>query len=170
MALLQVEPGLFIWTWIAFLTVFILLRIFAWKPILNGLNARASKIQSDIEEAEKTKEEAKKNVVAQREQMEQVKKEASSIIENARHEALTLKEKMISEANEQIAKNKIKLLSEIENAQIQAVEEVRKEATDLACNIAEVILKRTFTEKDNEALINDFIAKAGEKYHENNKH
>lgn len=167
MALLQVEPGLFIWTWIAFLTVFILLRIFAWKHILSGLNARAEKIQSDIEEAEKTKEEAKKNVVAQREQMDQVKKEASSIIENARHEAQNLKEKMIVEANDQIVKNKLKLLSDIENAQIKAVEDVRKEATELACNIAEIILKRTFTEKDNEALISDFIAKAGDKYHQN---
>ncbi len=167
MALLQVEPGLFIWTWIAFLTVFVLLRIFAWKHILSGLNARSDKIQSDIEDAEKTKEEAKRNVVAQREQMEQVKQEASSIIENARHEAQTLKEKMISEANDQIAKNKVKLLSEIENAQQKAVEDVRKEATELACGIAEVILKRTFTEKDNEALIHDFIAKAGDKYHQN---
>lgn len=165
MALLRVEPGLFIWTWIAFLTVFILLRIFAWKHIMSGLNARADKIQNDIEEAERTKEEAKKTVVAQREQMENVKKEASVIIENAKTEALNIKEKIIAEANQQIAINKVKLLDEIEHAQIKATEDVRKEATSLACNMAEVILKRTFTEKDHEVLINDFIAKAGEKYH-----
>ncbi len=164
MALLQVEPGLFIWTWITFITVFIILRLFAWKHILKGLNARADKIQNDIEEAEKTKEEAKRNIVAQREQMEQVKKEASLIIESAKNEALGLKDKIVSEANEQITINKVKLLDEIEHAQSKAVEDVRKEATTLACTMAEVILKRTFTEKDHESLINDFIAKAAEKH------
>lgn len=164
MALLQVEPGLVIWTWITFLLVFLVLGLGTWKRILGGFKARADKIQSDIEEADKAKEEAKKSVVSQREQMEEVKREASSIIESARTEALSVKEKIIYEANEQIATNKVKVLSEIERAQKEALEDIRKEASSLACSMAEAILKRSFSEKDHEDLIKDFIAKAGEKH------
>ncbi|RYE14041.1 MAG: F0F1 ATP synthase subunit B, partial [Sphingobacteriales bacterium] len=44
MDLLTPELGLFVWTLIAFLVVFIILRKFAWKPILGMLNERETGI------------------------------------------------------------------------------------------------------------------------------
>ena len=51
MALLKIDPGIIIWTWITFLLVLAILGASTWKIILKGLNARADKIQEDLEEA-----------------------------------------------------------------------------------------------------------------------
>jgi F-type H+-transporting ATPase subunit b len=49
--LLDVNPGLLIWTIITFSIVVIILRKFAWNPIINALDERADKIHGDIEKA-----------------------------------------------------------------------------------------------------------------------
>lgn len=157
MALLRIDPGIVIWTWITFILVLIILGASTWKMILHGLNARADKIQEDLANAEKTREDAKKSLVAYRNQIDNAKQEASAIIENARVEATRLRDKIISEAQEQIEINKVKLLAEIERSEEEAMNNVRKQAVDIAVVMAETILKRNVNESDNDALIEEFI-------------
>lgn len=160
MALLKIDPGIIIWTWITFLLVLAVLGASTWKIILKGLNARADKIQEDLEEAEKTRENAKKSLAAYREQIDNAKAEASSIIENARIEANRVRDKIINNAREEAEANKNKILSEIDRSKEEAVSSVRKQAVDIAIVMAETILKRNINREDNQALINEFISKA----------
>ena len=157
MALLKIDPGIIIWTWITFLLVLAILGASTWKIILKGLNARADKIQEDLEEAEKTRENAKKSLAAYREQIDNAKAEASSIIENARIEANRVRDKIINNAREEAETNKNKILSEIDRSKEEAVNSVRKQAVDIAIVMAETILKRNINREDNQALINEFI-------------
>ena len=160
MALLKIDPGIIIWTWITFLLVLAVLGASTWKIILKGLNARADKIQEDLEEAEKTRENAKKSLAAYREQIDNAKAEASSIIENARIEANRVRDKIINNAREEAEANKNKILSEIDRSKEEAVSSVRKQAVDIAIVMAETILRRNINREDNQALINKFINKA----------
>ena len=160
MALLKIDPGIIIWTWITFLLVLAILGASTWKIILKGLNARADKIQEDLEEAEKTRENAKKSLAAYREQIDNAKAEASSIIENARIEANRVRDKIINNAREEAETNKNKILSEIDRSKEEAVNSVRKQAVDIAIVMAETILKRNINREDNQALINEFINNA----------
>ena len=162
MALLKIDPGIIIWTWITFLLVLAILGASTWKIILKGLNARADKIQEDLEEAEKTRENAKKSLAAYREQIDNAKAEASSIIENARIEANRVRDKIINNAREEAEANKNKILSEIDRSKEEAVNSVRKQAVDIAIVMAETILKRNINKEDNQALINEFIKNANE--------
>ena len=162
MALLKIDPGIIIWTWITFLLVLAILGASTWKIILKGLNARADKIQEDLEEAEKTRENAKKSLAAYREQIDNAKAEASSIIENARIEANRVRYKIINNAREEAEANKNKILSEIDRSKEEAVNSVRKQAVDIAIVMAETILKRNINKEDNQALINEFIKNANE--------
>src|ERR1051325_5559738 len=57
-ALLQPNTGLVIWTVVTFLCLVLVLTKAAWKPILDGLNNRESKIKSDLERAEEARREA----------------------------------------------------------------------------------------------------------------
>jgi len=57
-ALLDVNPGLMIWTTITFFIVFFVLRSLAWKPISQSLDARADRIHADLDRAENLKKEA----------------------------------------------------------------------------------------------------------------
>lgn len=166
MALLKIDPGIIIWTWITFLLVLAILGASTWKIILKGLNARADKIQEDLEEAEKTRENAKKSLAAYREQIDNAKVEASAIIENARVEANRIRDKIINNAREEAELNKNKIMSEIDRSKEEAMNSVKKQALDIAVVMAETILKRNVNKEDNQALINEFINNANK---ENNQ-
>lgn len=160
MALLQIDPGIVIWTWLAFIIVAVILCKSTWKSILKGLNARSDKINEDLANAEKTREDAKKSLVAYREKIDNVKQEASSIIENSRVEATRIKEKMIAEAQTQIELNKEKSLKEIERAEQDALENIKDQAVNMASAMAESILRREVTNIDHNALIKEFESSA----------
>lgn len=157
MALFRIDPGVVIWTWISFILVLIILGKSTWKIIIKGLNARAEKIQDDLKEAEKIRETAKKSLAAYREQIDNAKTEASSIIENARVEANRVREKIISNAREEAEANKNKIMLEIDRAKEEVTNTVRKQTVDIAVVMAETILKRNITKEDNQALIDEFI-------------
>lgn len=157
MALFRIDPGVVIWTWIAFILVLIVLGKSTWKIIIKGLNARAEKIQDDLKEAEKIRETAKKSLAAYREQIDNAKNEANSIIENARVEAGRVRENIISAAREEAEANKNKIMLEIDRAKEEVTNNVRKQTVDIAVIMAETILKRNITKEDNQALIDEFI-------------
>ena len=82
MQLLTPDLGLFIWTLLAFLIVFFILKKFAWPAIIKGLNDREANIAGSIATAEKVKLE-----------MAQLKNENEAFMVKAREErALMLKE------------------------------------------------------------------------------
>ena len=157
MALFRIDPGVVIWTWIAFTLVLIVLGKSTWKIIIKGLNARAEKIQDDLKEAEKIRETAKKSLAAYREQIDNAKNEANSIIENARVEAGRVRENIIKEAREEAEANKNKIMLEIDRAKEEVTNNMRKQTVDIAVVMAEKILKRNITKEDNQALIDEFI-------------
>lgn len=157
MALFRIDPGVVIWTWIAFILVLIILGKSTWKIIIKGLNARAEKIQDDLKEAEKIRETAKKSLAAYREQIDNAKSEANSIIENARVEAGRVRETIIREAREEAEANKNKIMLEIDREKEEVTNDMRKQAVDIAVVMAEKILKRNITKEDNQALIDEFI-------------
>ena len=57
--MISFDPGLIIWTTIIFTLLLIVLRKFAWKPILNSVDEQNKKIQEALEAADKAKEEMK---------------------------------------------------------------------------------------------------------------
>ena len=58
--LVQLDPGLFVWTILTFLLLLFVLAKFAWKPLLKMLNDREELIRSSLEDAEKAKEKLEK--------------------------------------------------------------------------------------------------------------
>ena len=54
-SLLDINPGLIIWTTVTFIALSFLLKKFAWKPILNALDLREGAIRESLEKAEKAK-------------------------------------------------------------------------------------------------------------------
>ena len=58
--LLRVEPGLLLWTIITFIVLLTILWKAAWKPVVEALDARAEKVRSDIENADRSRQQAEK--------------------------------------------------------------------------------------------------------------
>ena len=63
--LLNIEPGLIIWTVITFIVLLIVLRKVAWGPILTALEQREHTIRNSLEEAQRARQEAEQHQHAQ---------------------------------------------------------------------------------------------------------
>lgn len=152
--MLDVGLGLFVWNLIAFLVVLFLLRKFAWKPILNSLNERETKIADSIATADRVKAE-----------MAQLQSENEALMAKAREErAALLKEakatgdRLINEAREKAKAEANKIVAEaqlaINNQKKAALAEVKNEVGNLVIDVAEKVLRRELANKaEQEAYI-----------------
>jgi F-type H+-transporting ATPase subunit b len=152
--MLDVGLGLFVWNLIAFLVVLFLLRKFAWKPILNSLNERETKIADSIATADRVKAE-----------MAQLQSENEALMAKAREDrAALLKEakvtgdRLISEAREKAKAEANKIVAEaqlaINNQKKAALTEVKNEVGNLVIDVAEKVLRRELANKaEQEAFI-----------------
>jgi F-type H+-transporting ATPase subunit b len=142
MDLIKPELGLFFWTLVIFLALFFVLRTFAWKAILNGIESRNLHIAESLQkaaEAEARLQEltAKNEDLLQQARIEQDKilreanRQKNEIVEAARAEAGVQKDKILADARQQIQQEK--------NA---AVEELKTFSANLALELAEKVLRK----------------------------
>ena len=71
--LLRVEPGLLLWTIITFVVLLLILWKTAWRPVVEALDARAEKVRSDIENADRARQEAEKLLAQHKAMMDNAK-------------------------------------------------------------------------------------------------
>jgi F-type H+-transporting ATPase subunit b len=159
MQLLTPEFGLLIWTLLAFLIVFFILKKFAWPAIIKGLRDRENSISDSLATAERVKAE-----------MAQMKSENEALLAKAREErALLLKEaretkdKIINEAKEQAKIEANKIITEAQvaiNAQkMAALTEVKNQVGKLVIEVTEKVLRRELNNKEaQEAHISGLVS------------
>lgn len=144
------EPGLFIWTTIIFLVFFFLLRSFAWKPIMEMINAREERIENSLKEAEAAREEMAKL----KSNNESLMKEARAERDKLLREANNMREQIIkearNEASEAAAQEREKAKQQIEAEKMQALNEIKETAATLAIDVAEKILRKQFQDKSTQ--------------------
>jgi len=147
MDLLIPSFGLIIWTLLAFLIVFFILKKFAWKPILNSLQQRETSIADSLSTAERVRAE-----------MAQLKSENEALLAKAREErghilkeARDTKEKIINEAKEEakIVANKIitDAQAAIEQQKMAALVDVKNQVGLMVIEVSEKILRRELSNK-----------------------
>lgn len=150
MRLLTPEFGLIIWTLLAFVIVLLILKKFAWKPILNALKEREMSIADSLATAEKVKAE-----------MAQLKSENEALLAKAREERAQLlkeardtKDRIISEAKEQakIEANKIVVDAQaaIQQQKMAALTDVKNQVGTLVIEVAEKVLRRELGNKSEQ--------------------
>jgi F-type H+-transporting ATPase subunit b len=150
--------GLIFWTSLIFLLLLVILRIFAWKPILNAVKNREASIKSALDSAEKAKEEMKKLLTKNEEIMQKARGERDLLMKDARE----VKEKIINEAKEKAQAEAAKILESarqnIKNEKNAAINEIRAQVATLSIEIAEKILREKLAkDKDQDALISRLV-------------
>ncbi len=155
--LVQPDPGLFIWTIITFLVLLGLLAKFAWKPLLQALDARQAVIRKSLDDAQQARQELERLQQESAQIIRQARVDADAIIARTRADAEALrgelKEKARGEADQIIrgAERQIQL----ETA--RALQQLRHEAVGLSVMIASKLIQRNLTKADNEKLIDETL-------------
>lgn len=150
--------GLFVWQTLIFVLLVLLLRKFAWKPILNAINDREEGIKNALAEAEKARQEMQ-NINADNERvLKEARIERDSMLKDARE----IKENMISEAKEEAREQANKLIEQakttIENEKLAAITDLKNQVADLSINIAEKVVKKELSSKDKQLeLVEDML-------------
>lgn len=157
--LLNVNPGLIIWTLVTFLVVVLILGKFAWKPIIESLDARADKIKSDLERAENLKKESEDLLTSYNEKISQAKEEAVSIVNEAKSDATALRNKMMAETQSEVKSLKDQSIREIELTKQKAVQELQEHVVDLSVAIAGQIIEKQLKAEDHSDYVKLEIAK-----------
>jgi F-type H+-transporting ATPase subunit b len=155
--LVQVDPGLYIWTILTFLVLLTLLAKFAWRPLLQALAAREETIRKSLADAEKARQELERLNQESDAIIRQARVEAESIVGASRADAerlrTELREKARAEADG-ILKNAERQI-QLETA--RALEQIRREAADISVAIASKLIQKNITKEDNERLIEDAL-------------
>lgn len=156
--MLSAGLGTIIWTSIAFITVVILLKQLAWKPILSTLREREEFIDKSLKSAEEAKAEMSRLKSDNEKLLAEARVERDKILKEARE----MRDKMINEAKKTASEEGDKMIahakSEIEKEKTAAMHELRAQVAELSLNIAEKVLRKEFEDKNKQqALVEDYL-------------
>lgn len=147
MELVTPSIGLVFWTLIAFLFLLLLLKKFAWKPIMSAIHDREQYIDEALNKAELAKKEMARLTAQNEDLMMQARAERDLILK----EAKTLKDSILNEAKTQAQAEGDKMLEkakiEIANQKKAALAEMKAQVSTLSIEIAERVLRNQLQDK-----------------------
>ncbi len=141
MELVTPEIGLIFWTTVVFSLLLIVLKKYAWKPILSAVDERNKSIEDALRAADKAKEEMLSLSADNERILMEAKKERDTILKEGRE----IKESIIAEAKGKAMVDAEKILTtakeQIINEKMKAITELKNQVATLSIEIAEKILK-----------------------------
>jgi F-type H+-transporting ATPase subunit b len=150
MELLLPKLGLLVWTLLAFLIVFFLLKKMAWPAIIKGLRDREEGIANSLATAEKVRAEMANLKNENQALLVQAREERAQLLKEARE----TKDRIINEAKEQAKVEAAKIIAEthaaIETQKMAALTEVKNQVGKLVIEVSEKILRRELTNKNDQ--------------------
>lgn len=150
--------GLIFWTSLVFFALIILLKKFAWGPIVSALETREESIQNALNAADLAKAEMEELQASNQKLLDEAKAERAKLMEEARANAKAIveesKSKAIAEASIIIEKAQVAIQGEKKSA----LAEIQNLASTLSVDIAEKLLKKELNDKAaQEQLIDSYI-------------
>jgi F-type H+-transporting ATPase subunit b len=156
--LIQVTPGLMIWTIVCFLITLFVLKRFAFGPIQKLIDERRARIRESIEEAERARAEARRMLEEHRALIGRARQEAEEIRQEVRADA----EKLRRRATEEIEADRQRRLDEtkrqIEAETQRALSQIRVEVAELTLIATAKVTGKVLDADDQRRLIDDAIA------------
>jgi F-type H+-transporting ATPase subunit b len=150
-----------IWGGISFLVLFVLMAKFLFPAIKKTMDARADRIQGDLDDAQRVRTEADTILAEYQRQLTDAKNESNRIIEEARQTADQLRKDLMTRAEAEVAELRQRSNEDIEAAKARTMADLRGEVSALAIELAEKVVERNLDRATNTALIESYIAQVG---------
>lgn len=142
---------------IAFLVMFLVLKRYGWKPLLDALEKRRKKIESEFDSIALGHEQVKKLTSQYEEKLKEIQVEARKKIQEALAEgqkiSIAIQEDAQAHAKEILQKTKLEIADEIAKAK----KELKNEVVSFVIETTEKILEKTLDEPAQKKLVTDFV-------------
>lgn len=153
--LVQVEPGLYIWTILVFLLLLVAFNHLAWKPLKATLQSREDSIRKALDDARQAREELQRLRGESAQMLADARAEADTVLQRTREDASRFRDELKEKAQAEAATIVKNAEKRIEMETARALQQIRAEAVEFSVAIASKILQRNVSREDNERLIED---------------
>ena len=157
-ALIEVAPGLMIWTLISFGLTFFVLKRFAFGPIQKVIDERRQRIRQSIEEADRARSEARRLLEEHRSLIGEARGEAEQILAEARRVSEAQRQRVKEETEADRHRRLEETKRQIEAETQRALQQIRAEVAELTLIAAGKVTGKALDEEDHRRLIDEAIA------------
>jgi F-type H+-transporting ATPase subunit b len=157
MDLLTPDSGTLFWTVLTFILLLLILKKFAWKPILKTLEDRESKIKVALYQAEQDQKEAAKFLEEQKALIEKAKKDSIQIFNDSKKSAEASRKDLIEQARNEAERLLERAKQEIDLSKDAAIQDVRQYATDIAILVAQKVVGETLSKEQHLKLVDKYV-------------
>src|SRR5687768_8764886 len=155
--LLNPNTGLMFWTLLIFVTLFLLLRKYAFPAIVAAVEARERALEEAIASAKNDREEAAKLLEEHRRQIDAARADAQRPIAEGAKAGEKIRNEMIEAARHQQQEIIDRARQEIGAERDRAIAELRREAVDLAIRGASKVIERNLDDDTNRKIVEEFL-------------
>lgn len=145
-----------------FALLLVLLKKFAWGPLMKVMEEREKHVANEIEEAEKSRKEAEIATQEAAAQLMQTREEAQKIIEEARTAGIQQEKDIIASAQKESERLIANAQKDIQREKEKAIQALQDQVASLSVLIATKVIEKELSATDQEKLINDYIKEVGE--------
>jgi F-type H+-transporting ATPase subunit b len=154
---LEINWGLQIWVIATFVVMMGLLAKLAFKPIGEALERRGSTIKAQLDEAEKSRADAKKLMEDYQKQIAEARAEAAKVIEEARQLGEKVRKDVVDKANAEASAVVSRAQEEIVRQKDKGIQEMKDTIANLSVQIASKVIQKEVNEATHKQLVENLI-------------
>jgi F-type H+-transporting ATPase subunit b len=151
--------GLFFWQLLIFIFLVLLLKKFAWKPILDTVNERESSIKDAMSEADKARNEMAAIQESNQKVLKEARAEREALLKDARNTGAEIVAQAKTDAKTEANKIISQAQESIQNEKRTAVNELKNQVAQISLEIAEKVIDTELANKDKQAQLVDKLLK-----------
>ncbi len=135
----------------------------AYMAVAKQLDNRSAKIKAELDEAVRLREEAQGLLAGYQRQQRDAVQEAAAIVEHAKTEAEQMAAQAEADLEASLARRADLAVAKIDQAEVQALQDVREVAIEVATEAARRLITENLDEARAGELVDRSIAEAGRK-------
>ena len=155
--LIQVTPGLMIWTIVCFAIAFYILKKYAFGEIQKRIDERRDRIRQSLHDADEARNEARRLLEEHRALIGQARSEGEQILAEARRVADAQRERVKEETDADRKRRLEETRRQIEAETHRALEQIRSEVAELTLVAASKVTGKALDDADHRRLIDEAI-------------
>ncbi len=142
---------------VIFVLLLLILRKWAWKPIVKELQRREKDISDALSRAQQREQEATELLTMYKLRLERAESEAQDLLATSRKEAADIRGQIVSTARDEARQGAEKARQALERARTDALRDLRATTMELATEIAEKVIQKKLSPEDHRRLLDESV-------------